>query len=157
MRKTLLLPIISMILLIPCMCTSCKPKSEQMYGVGDVWSDDSVSIQLNSLEYTVNQIESTVTLELTFTIDTTSEYRINKDGIYVYLSAEKKIYTTIEKNEDVNGFDILDNPITEREQYTFFFVISLDDFIDEDGEIITGSWRVHCFISPATFDFTIKI
>ena len=128
-----------------------------MYGVGDVWSDDSVSIQLNSLEYTVNQIESTVTLELTFTIDTTSEYRINKDGIYVYLSAEKKIYTTIEKNEDVNGFDILDNPITEREQYTFFFVISLDDFIDEDGEIITGSWRVHCFISPATFDFTIKI
>ncbi len=157
MRKNLLLPIISMIMLIPCVFASCKPKLEQMYGVGDVWSDDRVNIQLNSSEYTVDRIESIVTLELTFTINTTSEYRINDDGIYVYLSAEEKINTITEKNEDVNGFDILDRSITETEQYTFFFVLSLDHFTDENGEIMTGSWRVHCFIRPATFAFTIKI
>ncbi len=158
MKKRKLFFIILMIIVFSCVCTSCiMPMREPVYGEGDTWSTDNVTIKLNSFEYLVNNLESKVELELTFTINATGEYQIKEDDLYVYTSPDKSFFTLTEKNEKLNGFDILNTTITDETQYTFCFELPFDIFMDENNEIIKGLWGVRCFINPANFRITVEI
>jgi len=150
MRKTKLLFLLLIVVLL-CVCASCTPKVERIYGVGDIWSNDSVEIKLNTSEYIVNDIESTVTLELNFTINATGEYQIKEDALYVYTSLDEKNFTITERNEKLNGFNILNKSISGEIHYTFCFELPFDNFMDGNNKVIDGSWGIRCFIDPASF------
>lgn len=136
---------------ILCMNSTCQHKHEKIYYVGDTWSFDGTSIKLDSLDYNIDQDSSTILIESFVIINTTKEYQINQEGVYVYRVPTEKFYTIVEKNIEVNGFDIMNISFIGKKQYTFFFEIPLDNFARENGEFIYETYGVSLFIDPASF------
>lgn len=141
---------------ILCMNSTCQHKHEKINYVGDTWSFEGISVKLDSLDYNIDQDSSTVLIESFVIINTTKEYQINQEGVYVYRVPTEKFYTIVEKNIEVNGFDIMNIPFIGKKQYTFFFEIPLDKFEDDNGEFRSDTYGIDLFIGYASFSFIIE-
>ena len=160
MKKSLLATIIPIMTLIFFSSRFCEHVPEIEHGVGDVWTYvDTVSIRFDAVDYKIDIIKEEATFELTFTIEPKPTYSLSGDNVYIYSNPERKIFTSREKNIELNGYDILDMSISEKVQYAFYFFTSLDYFKDENGELMITSypWGMRCNIFPANFAFTINI
>lgn len=141
---------------ILCMNSTCQHKHEKINYVGDTWSFEGISVKLDYLDYDIDKTKSIVGIESSVIINVDKEYQINENEVYLLYAAGVKFYTIVEKNIEVNGFDIMNIPFIGKKQYTFFFEIPLDKFENDNGEFRSDTYGIDLFIGYASFSFIIE-
>ena len=143
------------ILCISFVLSACVPEPHRIYSVGDEWTNDDISIKLDSIDYEKN--DGMLEMQLEFIVNPTSEYILEYQDVYVYVVVEEPIYTDVEESASLNGYDIFGATITSESVYIFFFRVPLSYFYDEDGSLAEYSWNIGTYFKPAIFRLDINL